>query len=162
MDWGYLHLVINHFPVVGIILGTLLLAAGLVLKNQGVKGSGLGIVLFSALSAVVTYFTGDPAKDAVERIPEVADAFVNRHEDIATVGMYLMIPAGLLAGMSLYSIWKKERSADFLVMVTLVLSLTTSVAFVYTGRTGGQIRHSEFRQGVTLDTEIDSLNNSKN
>lgn len=159
MNWGYLHLVLNHFPIVGIILGTMLLVAGLIVKNQGVKGSGLTLVLFAVLSSVATYFTGDPAKDAVQGIPEAADAFINRHEDIATIGMYLMIPAGLLAGMSMYSIWKKERSADFLIIVTLVLSFAASVAFVYTGKTGGLIRHSEFRDDVTIETEINSGNN---
>lgn len=145
MDWAYLHIVINHFPIVGSIIGTLLIIAGLVFKNQGVNISGLGTIVFAAFTAILAYQTGDPAEGAVKGIPDVAQSLINRHEDIATVGMYLMIPAGLMAAMSLYSIWKKERSIHFLIIITLILSFISSMAMMYVGRTGGQIRHSEFR-----------------
>jgi len=89
MDWAYFHIVINHFPIVGVIIGALLLLAGLVFKNQGVSMSGLGTVVFAALTAIVAYQTGDPAEDAVNGLPGVAESLIKRHEDIPTVGMYL-------------------------------------------------------------------------
>jgi uncharacterized membrane protein len=155
MDWAYFHILINHFPIVGVIIGALLLIAGLVFKNQGVNQGGLGIIVFSTLTAVLAYQTGDPARDVLKGLPDVAESLINRHEDIATIGMYLMIPAGLLAAMSFYSVWKKERSARFLVILTLVLSMICSVVMVYVGQTGGQIRHSEFRNDVSKQYIID-------
>jgi uncharacterized membrane protein len=155
MNWAYFHIVINHFPIVGVIIGALLLLAGLVFKNQGVSMSGLGTVVFAALTAIVAYQTGDPAEDAVKGLPGVAESLINRHEDIATIGMYLLIPAGLIAAMTLYSIWKKEKSVRFLLIIMLVLSLISSGMLVYVGYTGGQIRHSEFRGDAEKQNSID-------
>ncbi len=158
MNWAYLHLAINHFPIVGVFIAAMLIAAGMVFKNQGVKISGLGTVVFAALTAIVAYLTGDPAEHAVEGLPDVAKSLVSRHEDIAAVGMYLIIPAGLLAALTLYSIWKKEKSERFMLIITLVLTLVSSAAMVYVGRTGGQIRHSEFRNDASKQYIIEHQN----
>ena len=145
MNWAYFHMLINHFPIIGVFIGTLLLIAGLLYRNQGVQISGLGIVVFAGLTFILAYLSGDPAKEAVKGLPEVAQSLVNRHEDIASVGMYLLIPAVILAALSLYSIRKNEKSVQFLIIITLVLSVVSSVAMFYVGHTGGQIRHTEFR-----------------
>jgi len=161
MNWAYFHLVINHFPIIGVIIGSLLLGAGLAFKNQGVTISGLGTIVFAALMAVLAYLTGDSAEKVVEGLADVAKSLVSRHEDIATVGMYLLIPAGLIASLTLYSIWKKERSARFLMIISLVLALIASGAMVYAGRTGGQIRHSEFRTDATKQNIIEHQNDKE-
>jgi uncharacterized membrane protein len=161
MNWAYFHLVINHFPIIGILIGTMILIAGMIFNNTGVKISGLGTIVFAALMAIVAYLTGNPAEEAVKAIPDVAKSLVSRHEDIAAVGLYLLIPAGLLATTSLYSIWKKERSVRFLIILTLALSLISSAAMVYVGRTGGQIRHSEFRNEATKQYIIEHQNDKE-
>jgi len=148
-------MIINHFPIVGAIIGSMLIIAGLVLKNEGVKLSGLGIIVFSALMAVIAYLTGDSAEDAVQNAPGIAESLINRHEDIATISMYLMVPAGLMAAMTLYSIWKKERSVFLLLIITLVFSIISSASMIFTGHTGGQIRHTEFRTGASEQYIID-------
>jgi len=124
-------------------------------NNEGVKISGLGTIVFASIMVVIAYLTGDPAEHAVKGLPDVANSLISRHEDIATVSMYLLIPAGLLASLTLYSIWKKERSVKFLILITLVFSLISSASLVYTGRTGGQIRHSEFRDSSVKQYIID-------
>jgi uncharacterized membrane protein len=158
MNWAYLHLVINHFPIIGVIIGTLLLSAGLIFKNLGVKVSGLGTIVFAALIAIVAYMTGDPAEEVMKGVPDVAKSLISRHENIATVGMYLMATAGLLAASSLYSIWKKDRTIRLLIFLTLAFSFISSGIMVYIGRTGGQIRHSEFRNEATKQYIIEHQN----
>jgi uncharacterized membrane protein len=145
MSWAYFHIVINHFPIVGVIIGTLLLVAGLVFRNEGVNLAGSGTIVFSSFTAIIAYLTGNPAEKSARGIPDVVESLISRHENIATIGMYLIVPAGLIAAVAFYSVWKKERSVRLLVLFTLVLSLISSIAMIYVGRTGGQIRHSEFR-----------------
>jgi uncharacterized membrane protein len=145
MSWAYFHIVINHFPIVGVLIGMSLLVAGLVFRNEGINLAGLGTIVFSSITAIIAYLTGDPADKAAKGIPDVAESLISRHENIATIGMYLIVPAGLIAAVAFYSVWKKERAARFLVLFALVLSLISSIAMVYAGQTGGQIRHSEFR-----------------
>jgi uncharacterized membrane protein len=158
MSWGYLHMIINHFPIVGAIIGSMIIITGLVFKNDGVKFSGLGTIVFAALMSVIAYLTGDSAENAVQNLPEISKSLINRHEDIATISMYLMIPSGLLASLTLYSIWKKEKSVIFLLIITLVFSVISSAVMVFTGHTGGQIRHSEFRSNASEQYIIDHQN----
>jgi uncharacterized membrane protein len=161
MDWVYFHVVINHFPIVGVIIGTLLLAVGMIFKNRGVEISGLGTIVFAALTAIVAYMSGDPAADVVRGFPDVLKSLVSRHENIATIGMYLMVPAGLMAASSLYSIWKKDKAVHFFIIITLVFSLISSGTMVYIGRTGGQIRHTEFRNEATKQYIIEHQNDTE-
>ncbi len=158
MDWAYIHLVINHFPIIGVIIGTTLLLAGVIFKNQGVTISGLGTIVFASLMAIVAYLTGNPAEELMKGFPDIAKSLVSRHENIATVGMCLMVTAGLLAASSLYSIWKKDKFIRLLIMLALAFSLISSGIMVYIGRTGGQIRHSEFRNDATKQYIIDHQN----
>ena len=155
MNWAYFHILVNHFPIIGVIIGTLILIAGMVLKNEGIKISGLGTLVFAAVMAVITDLSGDPAKDAVQVIPGIAESLINRHEDIASVALFIIIPTGLLAALTLYSIYKKERSVRFLLMITLVFSVISCAALGYVGHTGGQIRHSEFRNDATKQYMIE-------
>jgi uncharacterized membrane protein len=158
MNWAYIHVILNHFPIVGIIIGTLILIAGMIFKNEGVKISGLGTILFAALAGIVVDLTGDPAKEAVNGMPDIVQSLISRHEDIASISLFLLIPAGLLAALTLYSIWKKEKSIRFLMIITLVLSIISCGAMIYVGRTGGQIRHTEFRNDATKQYIIDHQN----
>lgn len=158
MSWAYLHVIINHFPIVGVIIGTLLLIVGMYYKNEGVTISGLGTIVFAAIMGVIVDLTGDPAKETVEGMPDMVQSLIIRHEDIASAAMFILIPAGLLAVVSLYSIWKKEKSVRYLVIITLVFSLISCVGMGFAGRTGGQIRHTEFRNDATKQYIIEHQN----
>ncbi len=158
MNWAYLHVIINHFPIVGVIIGTLILIAGMVFKNEGIKISGLGTIVFAALMAVVVDLTGDPAREAVRGTPDFVLSLINRHENIAVVALFIIIPAGLLAAVTLFSIWKKVHAIKFLLIMTLIISLISCAAMGYVGRTGGQIRHLEFRNDATKQYIIDHQN----
>ncbi len=158
MNWAYLHVIINHFPIVGVIIGTLLLIVGMYYKNEGVTISGLGTIVFAAIMGVIVDLTGDPAKETVEGMPDMVQSLIIRHEDIASAAMFILIPAGLLAVVSLYSIWKKEKSVRYLVIITLVFSLISCVGMGFAGRTGGQIRHTEFRNDATKQYIIEHQN----
>lgn len=161
MNWAYVHVVLNHFPIVGVIIGTLILGAGMLFKNEGVKISGLGTILFAALAGFAVDMTGDAAAEAVRDMPDIVRSLITKHENVASISLFLMIPAGLMAIVSLYSIWKKEKSVRLLLIITLVLSLISSGAMVYVGRTGGQIRHTEFRNDATKQYIIDHQNDAE-
>lgn len=158
MNWAYLHVIINHFPIVGVIIGTLILLAGMVLKNEGIKISGLGTLVFATGMAVIVDLTGDPAREAVRGLPDFVPSLISRHENIASVAMFIMAPLGILAAVTLYSIYKKARFVRFLLIITLILSLISCAAMGYVGRTGGQIRHTEFRNDATKQYIIDHQN----
>lgn len=156
MNGAYFHLVINHFPIVGMILGTLLLIAGLIFKDRGVNLSATGTIAFSVLTAFMAYMSGDAAEDLAKTIPGITESLINAHEDSASIGMYMAVPAGIMAALAFYSILKNEKSARYLIIITLVLSLFASAAMGYAGKTGGAIRHTEFEKTLSGSSVLDS------
>jgi len=153
MNWGYLHLAINHFPIIGTIIGTLILLVGYGFKNQTVKLTGLGTIVFAALMAIPTILTGDPAKEGVESLPGVAANMIETHENAAYVGLWILLLLGLISLLALLHFWKKKKFARILVMVAMMLSMVTSGVMVYVGRTAGKIRHTEFSKQATVQTD---------
>lgn len=149
MNWGYLHLAINHFPIIGTIIGMLILFAGYVFKNQTVKMTGLATLVFAALVAIPTILTGDSAKEALGNFPGVASNMIETHENVAYIGLWILLLLGLISLLALFHYWKKKEFARFLVMAAMVISIITSGVMVYVGRTAGKIRHTEFSKQAT-------------
>jgi uncharacterized membrane protein len=145
MNGAHFHLLVNHFPIVGTILGMLILLVGIILKNNTVKQTGLGTLIFASLSSAIALFSGDPAGEAVEGLPGVVDSMVEHHEEIAYSSLWILVPLGLLAALAFYSIWKKEKSGNTLSLVTFFLSLIAVAMMSWVGLTGGEIRHTEIR-----------------
>ena len=145
MSGAHFHLLVNHFPIVGTILGMLILIAGIIVKNITVKQTGLGTLIFAALSLSVALFTGDPAGDAVKGLPGVMESMIDHHENIAYSSLWVLVPMGLLAALAFYSLWKNERSGNSLVFITFFVSLIAIGMMSWVGLTGGEIRHTEIR-----------------
>ena len=48
MNDAHLHMVVNHFPIIGIILGFGVLIAGMLLKNNSVKNTAYSLFIVGA------------------------------------------------------------------------------------------------------------------
>ncbi|MBK7173353.1 MAG: hypothetical protein IPH84_08970 [Bacteroidales bacterium] len=159
MNGAHFHLLVNHIPIVGTIFGMLILLAGIILKNTTVKLTGLATLIAATISVSFALLSGDPAGEAVEGLPGVTEAMVEHHESIAYSSLWGMIPMALIAGLSFYSIIKKEKAGNTLSIITLFLALIVTGLMSWVGLTGGEIRHTEIRNsGVvqpsgTLDAD---------
>ncbi len=153
MHSGYFHLIVNHFPIIGTIIGSLLLLAGIIFNKDDIKLSALGTLVFAAFMAIPAIATGNPAKEAVEAIEGISKHIIHTHEDIARVGLWAIIPLGIISAMAMYSIAKKERNNKYLVIAALLLSIVTSGVMAYVGYTGGKIRHTQIYQHNILPQE---------
>jgi len=151
---AYPHLLVNHVPILGTIFGILILGAGMILKNDTVKQTGLATLVFAALASGLALFTGDPAGEVVEKLPGISESFIEYHENMAYMSLWILIPSGLLSAMAFYSIWKKEKGAKNLVIAALALSLLASVWLAYVAKTGGKIRHSELSSQSTVTPSV--------
>ena len=147
MDLTYLHLILNHIPVIGIIIGFLILGWGALRGYEQVKNTGLVVLLLAGLVAIPVYLTGEPAEEVVEHLPGVSEQIIERHEDAALYSLVLAIVSGALALLALIA--KRFMAAKIGVVaiyVCLLVSLIAAGSMVYTAYLGGQIRHSEIRQ----------------
>lgn len=147
MNGAHFHLIVNHVPIIGSVIGMLILLTGVFLKDKKVMMTGLGTLVFTSLSISIVLFTGDPAGDAVKGLPGVTESMIEHHEDIAYSSLWAVVPMGLFAALALYSLWKDERSGKALALTTLVLALIAIGMMTWVGLTGGEIRHTEIRSG---------------
>jgi len=143
MNLAHLHLLLNHFPIIGTIVGVGLFLISLVGKNDDLKRAALIIFAVMALLSLPTYFSGVGAQGAIEKLPGVSDALIDRHEGAAILGLFFMEMTGALALVGLWHSHKFSRPARWNVMIVLLLSLITVGLMTRIGTTGGDIRHPE-------------------
>lgn len=143
MNLAHLHLLLNHFPIIGTIIGLGLFVVSLVGKNEGFRRAALIIFAFMALISLPTFFSGAGAQGAIEGQPGVSRMLINRHEGAAMLALFFMEFTG---AFSLAGLWQSHRLGSptrWTITTVLVLSLITVGLMTRVGTTGGDIRHPE-------------------
>lgn len=147
MDATHLHLVLSHFPIIGTIIGIVILAYGQISKNIETQKVALVTFILMALFTIPVFLTGEGAEETVENITGVSEQLIENHEELAEKAIWLMGLLGILSIISFFAIIKKLSFAKTITLITLIVSLGTFGVFAQLGNLGGQIRHSEIRDG---------------
>lgn len=149
MDLTHLHLLLNHFPVLGVIFGFLILLWGILRGFEEVKTVGLFTLVLTAVFAVPVYLTGEPAEEAVENLSGVSEQIIELHEDSALISFILAIITGVLALAALiFKRFSSAAAARIPIIAALLLSFVTGVFIARTANLGGEIRHTEIRRAA--------------
>jgi len=147
MNLAHLHILVNHIPVLGVALGLVVLAGAAVRHHTFLARCALVLFVISALAAIPTYLTGEPAEDLVEGAAGDIEAWVEPHEESAFVSLGLVETLGVL---SLIGLWMGRGSPTLprgIIGLTLVAAAITAGSLAWTANLGGQIRHTEIRGG---------------
>lgn len=144
----YVHVLINHFPLIGLLVAMVSLGCALAVKNRGAILAGLGLVGLLALSAgVVSHF----GEEGYDRVLSMADgdgqAFLRYHQHLAERWVFLFYICAALAALGIGLGWKWPRWLNLISLLTLLLAGSSLVAGIFIARSGGEIRHREFRSG---------------
>ena len=145
MNFAHLHLLLNHFPVIGTIVGLGLFLASLVGKNQDLRRASLIIFAAMALITLPTFFSGVGAQGAIKKLPGVSDALIERHQGAAMLALLFMEITG---GLALAGLWKSQGAQgpykwDWTLSAVLLFSIVSVGLMARVGNTGGDIRHPE-------------------
>ena len=146
----YIHVVLNHLPIYGTILGALALAISLILRSRAAQVTALIITLIAGASAYPVFVTGQRAYKAIRGMADDAGADVlDEHMDRAekTIGVFYFLAALAIAGLLVPIKWPK--SAVPLTALTLIVAIFCSGIAVYIAQPGGRVRHPEFRPNET-------------
>lgn len=146
MNWAHVHLMINHFPVVGVFGATALFVYSLVKKSEEVKRVSFGLFVLLALITLAVFFTGQAAEDTVKKLPGVTETYIDRHEEMAEFALVFMETLGLAALAGLLFLRASGAIPKWLVVIVLLLSVATAAVVGVTANLGGQIRHTEIRE----------------
>ena len=161
MNLAHLHLLLNHFPIIGTIVALGLFIGSFIGKNDDLKRSALIIFATMALITLPAFFSGIGAQRAVRKEPGISTAVIDRHEGAAILAMFLMLITGALA---LVELWNRRRIRtekiwSGTIFAILFFSLLTTGVMARVGTTGGDIRHPEIWdvKDVTQETGISAF-----
>jgi uncharacterized membrane protein len=147
MSTAHVHLLLNHIPVIGILIGFVIFTLGVWRRNDSWTRLALGIFAAAALVAVATMLTGESAEEAVEHLPGVSESVIESHEEsakLAAIGAYVL---GAVSVAALAWVRRRPLPRTLTVMVLPLVLLVTGL-MAYTANLGGQIRHTEIRSGA--------------
>lgn len=139
----HLHLLLNHFPIIGTLFAIGFLMAGLIWKSNHLLHGAFALIIVSALCSVGAYITGEDAEHAVEKIIGINHEALEEHEESAEISMWSLLLTGALALGTAAAFRKTGTYSRTLVLITLVSLLVSAALMVHTGKEGGLIRHSE-------------------
>jgi len=164
MNAAHWHLLLNHLPIIGTVLGTLVLISGYLLRNNSaVKLTALGIFTFSALMAIPAYLTGEGAEELVEKMPGVNEQIIEVHEDLGKYFLIVVLILGALALVTFISNYLKSKMTAALYILVFAVSLGTCILAKQVGTNGGEVRHTEIRSGnVSQDVNATEQNTAGN
>lgn len=157
MNDAHLHLIVNHFPIIGTILGFGILIGGMLLKNNSVKNTAYVLFVVSAIFAALSMATGEGAEELVEEMPNIGHQIIHKHEEIAeklAIALYVLGSASLIA---LFLNVKKNSKEKFVSFFIVGLSIGAIYLAQLVGTSGGQIRHTEIRETL-ISTEAANQN----
>jgi uncharacterized membrane protein len=143
LNGAHWHLLVNHFPIIGGLIATIVLGYGLIRRKESIIQLGFGLFVLMSIATFVTNQTGEKAEQYLKSINALNRSLLHEHEqaaDLANIGMYLT------GGLSLLSlVWQRARQFRFLPILIFGIALITAGLMANVGRLGGLIMHKELR-----------------
>lgn len=158
MNEAHLHLVVNHFPIIGTILGLGILITGMILKNNSVKNTAYVLFIVAAIFAAFSMGTGEGAEELVEDMPSVGKKIIHQHEEMAEKLAILLYVLAVVSIGGIYLNIKNHAKAKLVSYTALVLAIVGVFLAQQTGTTGGEIRHTEIRENAVQATGTEQDN----
>lgn len=173
--WSHAHIIVNHFPTVGVTLSLVLFVAGLALKNDGLKRIGLVFFAICGVLGAPTYVTGAAAMWALKDCTgactgvggTISQAAINAHRDLALLSLFGLGFTGVTAYLELWRYRYLKRFSNTMLYAVLTFAVITLGIMAETGHRGGQINHPEIRvdplptdPNAFLSPHIESLINN--
>lgn len=154
MNQAHLHLIVNHVPIVGSLFALVLLAVGLGQKNDALTRAGLVAVLAAGLLCLPAQLTGAGAAAIVQDLPRVSRALIDNHAAAAELGFWALESAAALALFALLLLNNASPHARLLAALALAATGLSFGLLARAGSLGGQIRHTEIREGFGTPDEL--------
>ena len=145
MSLPHIHLLLNHFPIIGLIIALGLFVFSLLGKSDDLKRASLVIFTGIALLSIPTYMSGSGAAEKIQKLPGVSKAVLAAHNNAALVSLVFVELTGLIAWLGLWQYRRFAHARRWTLGTVLVVSATAVYFMAIAGNTGGEIRHTEIR-----------------
>jgi hypothetical protein len=137
VNLAHLHLLLNHFPTIGLGIALGLLVASLLKKSEDLKQASFVAFFVLGLLAIPAYLTGSAAQVVLQDRSDVSQEVIAAHQDAALLALILMEITGLVAWTALWR-FRTWHQTGILALAIVTFGLMASAANI-----GGHIRHPE-------------------
>jgi len=149
---AHIHLLLNHWPIIGSFIGLGLFLVSLLANSDDLKQASLALLALIALLAIPTYMSGSLAQDVIKDSPGLSEALIQTHQGAALLALVFMEITGFAALLGLWQFSRISRPlpgpvARWNSSAVLLFSIVTVGLMTITGNTGGAIRHPEILSG---------------
>jgi uncharacterized membrane protein len=150
--WSHAHVILNHFPTVGLVFALAFYIAALVTKNIAMTRASLVLFVICGILGVPTYVSGAASMWALTDpgVPGISKAVINVHRDMALLTLFGLAFTGVAAWIELWRFRQLRRFSSLSLYLILAFAAITLAIGAETGHLGGQINHPEIR----LPTDI--------
>lgn len=155
MNDAHLHLLINHFPIVGTIFGFGILLTGIIIKNKSIQNTAYIIFIICMIFGKASMFTGEKAENIVENLG-ISKSVIHEHEEQAETYMKMAYALGVISIISLLANIRNHPKSKLFSFLTLTLAVVTIILSKSVGTSGGEIRHTEISQNI--DNQLKNTN----
>ena len=152
MNEAHLHMVVNHFPIIGTILAIGILIAGLLSKNRSIINTSYVLFVIGAIFGILSMNTGEGAEELVEDMPGIGWKIIHEHEELAEKMALLLDILGVLSLVGFYFQYKKNAKEKLVSYIILLIGIASLFVIQKVGTSGGEIRHSEIRKDFSNTT----------
>ncbi|MBV8731915.1 MAG: hypothetical protein JO336_19070 [Acidobacteriia bacterium] len=143
MNLVHVHLLLNHFPTIGMVVGLCVFVAAFGARSDDLKRASLGIFFFIALLSIPTFVTGTSAQLALENHPEASKAAIAAHKNAAFLALGFMELTGALSWLGLWQYRRLSRWPRGTLAAVLLLGIASFGFMAQAATLGGEIRHPE-------------------
>jgi uncharacterized membrane protein len=149
LNLPHIHLLLNHWPIVGTFIALALFVVALTTRKNEIKQVSFVLWALLALVAIPVYLSGNAAADAMKKIEtvEMSAPLVEAHEGAALLAFALLELTGVF---SLVGLWQytgptiePSKYGGWATAAVLIFGIATAGLMAAAGNTGGDIRHPE-------------------
>lgn len=151
VNWVYLHITINHIPIILTGLGFLATLVAFGSRKRVVWIYALATLTLSGLSVYPVFFAGSQAEDIVMDHDRNARDAIDDHEEAADWALWTVLVTGALSAYGLYRMRKDVNGVPpvWFRAVILVAGLFAIATVVRTSIEGGAIRHADWERTLS-------------
>jgi uncharacterized membrane protein len=154
MSLAHVHLLLNHFPIIGTMIGLALYVLALLAQSDHLKQASLLVLLGIAMLAFPTYLSGNAAAAEIQHLSGVSQDLIKEHQNSALLAFIFMELNGCFAWLGLWQFRRISRVPRWNLTVVLLLSVVTVLLMSTTGNTGGDIRHPEIAKDMPVGPQL--------
>lgn len=141
--WPYVHLLINHFPVVLAVVGLAAAAGALILRRRALWLYAMGTLTAAGVIVYPVRFTGDQADHALRNPWYIPHGVIDAHDNASLYAMICLLAVG---AVSAYGWWRavkrpEEPIPGWIKAGVLIGGLAGFGTISYTAYLGGKIIH---------------------